>query len=198
MRRFKKKCLGQMDNVANKEGRTVLFVSHNMAMIENLCRVSLGRRRAVSPVDGAPNEVISNYLAELSQMNSIPLVQRTDREGRGDVRAVAVELRNAAGNTAGRPAPVSNSCFGCIIGVNQEKIIREPVVFPSRSIKMRNCNPLIHRSGRQDADRSRRRRQHRSHCPRVAADRRQPRSEHFYPIGAGRFRIGWNEPRKCP
>ncbi len=33
---FQKKSLGQMDDVANKEGRTVLFVSHNMAMIENL------------------------------------------------------------------------------------------------------------------------------------------------------------------
>jgi lipopolysaccharide transport system ATP-binding protein len=33
---FQKKCLGKMGDVA-KEGRTVLFVSHNMAAIENLC-----------------------------------------------------------------------------------------------------------------------------------------------------------------
>ncbi len=45
---FQKKCLGQMDNVANKEGRTVLFVSHNMAMIENLCP-------ACALVEGGPS-----------------------------------------------------------------------------------------------------------------------------------------------
>jgi lipopolysaccharide transport system ATP-binding protein len=34
---FQKKCLGKMEEVSNKEGRTVLFVSHNMAMISSLC-----------------------------------------------------------------------------------------------------------------------------------------------------------------
>ena len=34
---FQKKCLGKMQDVSNKEGRTVLFVSHNMAAIQNLC-----------------------------------------------------------------------------------------------------------------------------------------------------------------
>ena len=34
---FQKKCLGKMDEVG-RQGRTVLFVSHNMAMISNLCR----------------------------------------------------------------------------------------------------------------------------------------------------------------
>ena len=100
---FQKKCLGQMDDVANKEGRTVLFVSHNMAMIENLCRRVLWLKDGRLARDGAPNEVISNYLAELSQMSNTPLVQRTDREGRGDVRAVAVELRDAGGNPVGHP-----------------------------------------------------------------------------------------------
>jgi lipopolysaccharide transport system ATP-binding protein len=100
---FQKKCLGQMDDVANKEGRTVLFVSHNMAMIENLCRRALWLKAGRLAGDGVPNEVIGNYLAELSQMSNTPLVQRTDREGRGDVRAVAVELRNAAGAAVGHP-----------------------------------------------------------------------------------------------
>jgi ABC-type dipeptide/oligopeptide/nickel transport system ATPase subunit len=34
---FQKKCLGKMGEVSEKEGRTVLFVSHNMATIQNLC-----------------------------------------------------------------------------------------------------------------------------------------------------------------
>lgn len=59
---FQKKCLGQMDNVA-KEGRTILFVSHNMAAINRLCRwcmwIDEGRLRMV----GTPNNVVSAYLA---------------------------------------------------------------------------------------------------------------------------------------
>src|ERR1700730_8372112 len=38
---FQQKCLGKMDEVSHREGRTVLFVSHNMGVIENLCRTSI-------------------------------------------------------------------------------------------------------------------------------------------------------------
>ncbi|PSF36742.1 ABC transporter ATP-binding protein [Aphanothece hegewaldii CCALA 016] len=38
---FQKKCLGKMGDVATKEGKTVLFVSHNMTAIENLCQVCI-------------------------------------------------------------------------------------------------------------------------------------------------------------
>lgn len=59
---FQKKCLGKMEDVAGS-GRTVLFVSHNMAAVQNLCG------RAVSLVagkvcdDGTPEAVIEDYLA---------------------------------------------------------------------------------------------------------------------------------------
>jgi lipopolysaccharide transport system ATP-binding protein len=59
--RFQKKCMGKMESVG-KEGRTVLFVSHNMNAIQRLCqRVILledGKVRA----DGETSEVISEYL----------------------------------------------------------------------------------------------------------------------------------------
>lgn len=38
---FQKKCLGKMEDVSNKEGRTVLFVSHNMGVIKHLCSKAL-------------------------------------------------------------------------------------------------------------------------------------------------------------
>jgi lipopolysaccharide transport system ATP-binding protein len=121
---FQKKCLGQMDDVANKEGRTVLFVSHNMAMVENLCQRVLWLKDGCLARDGAPNEVISSYLAELSQMSSTPLVQRTDREGRGDARAVAVELRNASGNPVGHPVSGQYLVFRLHYRGEPGKIIR--------------------------------------------------------------------------
>lgn len=58
---FQKKCLGKMGNVA-KEGRTVLFVSHNMAAVQSLCGrvISLSEGRMVE--DGEPNRVVTDYL----------------------------------------------------------------------------------------------------------------------------------------
>lgn len=58
---FQKKCLGKMEEVSRQEGRTVLFVSHNLGMIRNLCRRVLwidgGRLRA----DDLAENVIRSY-----------------------------------------------------------------------------------------------------------------------------------------
>lgn len=59
---FQKKCLGKMDEVAHKGGRTVLFVSHNMAAIRSLCnRAILLKNGAVEAV-GETEGIASHYL----------------------------------------------------------------------------------------------------------------------------------------
>lgn len=60
---FQKKCLGKMGDVA-KEGRTVLFVSHNMASVESLCSRALFLSAGTVVEDGRPDEVISLYLSQ--------------------------------------------------------------------------------------------------------------------------------------
>ncbi|MCI5223054.1 MAG: ABC transporter ATP-binding protein [Candidatus Electrothrix sp. AR4] len=60
---FQKKCLGKMDAVAH-EGRTVLFVSHNMGMINQLCPVSVWLSAGTIHDYGASNKIITNYLSE--------------------------------------------------------------------------------------------------------------------------------------
>ena len=59
---FQKKCLGKMGDVA-KEGRTVLFVSHNMGAVRSLCdrAILIGQGRFLE--DGDPADVISTYLS---------------------------------------------------------------------------------------------------------------------------------------
>jgi ABC-type polysaccharide/polyol phosphate transport system ATPase subunit len=57
---FQKKCLGKMSEVAGG-GRTVLFVSHNMAAIEALCRRSIHLATTILQ-DGETNEVVASYL----------------------------------------------------------------------------------------------------------------------------------------
>jgi lipopolysaccharide transport system ATP-binding protein len=59
---FQKKCLGKMGGLA-KEGRTVLFVSHNMASIINLCPRSILLESGVVVDDGDSSEIVSMYLA---------------------------------------------------------------------------------------------------------------------------------------
>ena len=60
---FQKKCLGKMGDVA-KEGRTVLFVSHNMAAVENLCRRGFLLRRGQLAQDGKVRQVVETYLTD--------------------------------------------------------------------------------------------------------------------------------------
>jgi lipopolysaccharide transport system ATP-binding protein len=63
---FQQKCLGKMGDVA-REGRTVLFVSHSMGAIESLCERVLWLEQGRLMADGAPREVISQYLGSVAQ-----------------------------------------------------------------------------------------------------------------------------------
>ena len=58
---FQKKCLGKMENVA-KEGRTVLFVSHNMAAVQRLCHRAIYLSEGGMAMDGASRKVIESYI----------------------------------------------------------------------------------------------------------------------------------------
>jgi lipopolysaccharide transport system ATP-binding protein len=60
---FQKKCLGKMDEVSRREGRTVLFVSHNMAAIAQLVDRAVLLKAGSIELDDAPSEVISAYLS---------------------------------------------------------------------------------------------------------------------------------------
>jgi lipopolysaccharide transport system ATP-binding protein len=64
---FQKKCLGKMQDVASKDGRTILFVSHNMTAVQGLCGKAIyldqGRIRAMGNVE----EMIREYLRSLGE-----------------------------------------------------------------------------------------------------------------------------------
>lgn len=84
---FQKKCLGRMANVA-RTGRTVLFVSHNMAAVQNLCTTAflLDRGRVIA--SGTVGDVIGHYLQTVADSRDNDLVSRTDRQGSGKFRFV--------------------------------------------------------------------------------------------------------------
>jgi lipopolysaccharide transport system ATP-binding protein len=61
---FQKKCLGKMGDVAEKEGRTVLFVSHNMGAINTLCSVSIWLEAGQVVEIGKCDRIAEKYLAK--------------------------------------------------------------------------------------------------------------------------------------
>ena len=66
---FQNKCIGKMESVA-KEGRTVLFVSHNMAAIRSLCTQGIMLRRGQVVSQGDVQTVIQDYYADLGLLGS--------------------------------------------------------------------------------------------------------------------------------
>ena len=83
---FQKKCLGKMSDVAS-EGRTVLFVSHNMAAIQNLCQTSMLLQNGLVKNFGDSDEIITFYLSQSKRKFNRDLSDLSNsREGNGLVR----------------------------------------------------------------------------------------------------------------
>lgn len=93
---FQKKCLGKMEDVG-KEGRTVLFVSHNMAAVEKLCQRGIVLHQGTVRHIGSQTAALTQYLTSFSEQQ-VSLRDRTDRQGSGEVRVVAIEIRDEQGN----------------------------------------------------------------------------------------------------
>jgi lipopolysaccharide transport system ATP-binding protein len=68
---FQKKCLGKMDDVAKKGGRTVLFVSHNMTAIKQLCNKCLYLVNGTLHGYGDTDAIITKYINEASPQTNI-------------------------------------------------------------------------------------------------------------------------------
>jgi len=97
---FQKKCLGKMGEDA-KEGRTVLFVSHNMAAVESLCSgaclIEHGRLAGKGPVTAC----IASYMETMRDYRQNPIAVRTDRQGTGKLRLVDFVALDSSGSAGG-------------------------------------------------------------------------------------------------
>jgi lipopolysaccharide transport system ATP-binding protein len=62
---FQRKCIGKMKEVSGKSGRTILFVSHNMQAISNLCTSAVLLQKGQIAATGTPSNVINQYFSSL-------------------------------------------------------------------------------------------------------------------------------------
>jgi lipopolysaccharide transport system ATP-binding protein len=92
---FQKKCLGKMREVSKKDGRTVLFVSHNMAAIHHLCPRAILMQNGQLAEDGPSESVVTAYLngMRLPQDNNAHI-----KSFDGNFSISHTILRNKAGN----------------------------------------------------------------------------------------------------
>ena len=67
---FQKKCLGKMHDVAEKEGRTVLFVSHNMTAVQSLCSRVIWMDKGSLQSDGPTRQVVATYAKKSFSTNT--------------------------------------------------------------------------------------------------------------------------------
>jgi lipopolysaccharide transport system ATP-binding protein len=92
---FQKKCLGKMKDVA-KEGRTVLFVSHNMGAIETLCNRAFLIDQGKIVLSGESYKVVSSYLSENYRLKG-NLFINCPRSGNGKLRVISFRLESPEG-----------------------------------------------------------------------------------------------------
>lgn len=93
---FQKKCLGRMNTVA-REGRTVLFVSHNMGAITSLCPRGILLGDGAIVIDDDSKKAVSHYLNETWNSKEFNLAARKDRYGNGVIRFSGFWIQNVSG-----------------------------------------------------------------------------------------------------
>ena len=94
---FQNKCLGKMGEVVGM-GRTVLFVSHNMAAVQSLCSRCLLINQGQLTFEGATTEVVQRYLQAHVKRQSVLFDSDTVRQGTGRARYVEASTLDSNGN----------------------------------------------------------------------------------------------------
>jgi lipopolysaccharide transport system ATP-binding protein len=93
---FQKKCLGKMDEV-RRDGRTVILVSHDLPVVADLCQRAILLRQGAVVGDGAPQQIIEQYMSEALSATGTSLADRQDRYTQGELMIRAVEFRDEKG-----------------------------------------------------------------------------------------------------
>lgn len=92
---FQKKCLGKMERVSKEEGRTILFVSHNLATVVQLCKKAILLREGTMVESGEVNAVVHSYITYNKTVGENHKLRNLDlRKGDGRFRVSSIRLLN--------------------------------------------------------------------------------------------------------
>lgn len=128
---FQKKCLGKMEEVTKKSGRTILFVSHNMAAIQSLCKKCVLLEKGSIKKIGDTEEVINQYLSDNTIKSGMGKVWgETERPGNDIARLISTRLINRDGKT------LSYTYSNKEVGVEMIYEVKKGGYFPIPSIHL--------------------------------------------------------------
>jgi lipopolysaccharide transport system ATP-binding protein len=91
---FQKKCLGKMGEVSKGEGRTVLFVSHNMSAIQSLCNRGIMLKNGCIYHNAEINDLVQYYTADSSQKNSMFVNKNLDSNDEINLVSIRVSQKD--------------------------------------------------------------------------------------------------------
>ena len=136
---FQKKCIGKMEDVA-RGGRTVVFVSHNLGIIQQLCPTAILLERGRVAFQGKSAETVGRYMQQFATDPATDLATRTDRTGSGAMRFTNVTVRDEETGRedyiqAGNPAKVDFR-----VEVNGAPPSNEPLVVRFTVVDARSYN----------------------------------------------------------
>src|SRR3954447_21602664 len=121
--RFQKKCLGKMETAARADGRTVVFVSHNMNAVQRLCSRGVLLEQGRVACTGSSREVVSAYLSACgSQAAGADVWIELDdvkRFGTGQVQFSSVRYRSDQAAIGFRPYPEGPIQFTMVLKANR-------------------------------------------------------------------------------
>jgi lipopolysaccharide transport system ATP-binding protein len=110
---FQRKCLGKMQDVS-QQGRTVLFVSHNMQAIRALCPRSILLKDGIITGDGQTNDIIMGYYNDLRLLTvdaNTAISDPKTRRGSGAARFTRISIQDESGNECSHFTMGSNIRF---------------------------------------------------------------------------------------
>jgi lipopolysaccharide transport system ATP-binding protein len=95
---FQKKAIGKMQDVSRGEGRTVLFVSHNMGAVKNLCKTGVLLENGMIRNTGNVNEIVDEYLTQNQNIGQTDFNQSSQRYGNGLLKIKKLQYSDSSGN----------------------------------------------------------------------------------------------------
>lgn len=133
---FQKKAIGKMQDISKGEGRTVLFVSHNMAAIETLCTRVISMNNGSICGNGNPTKIISDYLKSSSfSERKISFETIDEAKGNENVRILYAAIENASDLDKNETIDVTSAIDFRMKIVNQTQQQRISIGFDLRTIK---------------------------------------------------------------
>jgi lipopolysaccharide transport system ATP-binding protein len=146
---FQKKCLGKMGDVSLGEGRTVLFVSHNMSAIKQICKTGIFLENGIVKMTGEMSKVVENYLNLNNRQKSFEPFKIKDL----DVWVKKIELNcdNEGLVISGKPLKIDIqlvaereiSKIGIELIISREDI--DGIVFATNTKTRKNLEVIINR-----------------------------------------------------